>query len=406
VDASIFPALETREPDLVLEEETGNVVTPCPSLDDGSCHTDDGLQSFSHTPPATIRGRRRWPFSLDSQAHPGTHSPVLMDVLIWIYPFLTCSDRNRIACVGHTYKRGPSFGPLWFTRPWSPNRRRRWGFGVPAKNRTVVNDTPSPYLSLHFSWVFLTPDERYNMAIAAKPWFLYHRLRVKAVSAPIAQLLKKRPPPGKITTLSMDRAVLYACALLRFQFYYGDFVRWLGGEYTNRHRNWDETFDTIQQLETRKPSTGDPPSDLVRGKRIFTQGVPLQGHYVCPSAEIPVRDAYNNHPAIKKNYAAVEAKFAKEEQKSFHIHLPRFLVYFIPGLLLNPLQWEWDKGKGRICVDCTNGANGPDNPGSANTHIPKPSPANPDECPPVFYATALMRFFCYDMAASYNVPDS
>jgi hypothetical protein len=54
-----------------------------------------------------------------------------------------------------------------------------------------------------------------------------------------------------------------------------------------------------------------------------------------------------------------------------------------------------DKGKGRICVNCTNGVNGPDNDGSANTHIPKSSPDNPDECPPVYYATALMRFFTF-----------
>jgi hypothetical protein len=191
----------------------------------------------------------------------------------------------------------------------------------------------------------------------------------------------------------MDRAVLYACALLRFHFYYGDFVRWMGGEYTNRNRDWDETFDNIQSLSTRKPAKDDPPADLERGKRIFTQGVPLKGHFTSPSAEIPIRDKYNNHPAVKKNFEAVEAKFAKEEQKSFHIHFPRFVAYFIIGLLLNPLQWEWDKGKGRICVDCTNGANGPDNPGSANTHIPKPSPDNIEECPPVYYATALMRFF-------------
>jgi hypothetical protein len=36
----------------------------------------------------------------------------------------------------------------------------------------------------------------------------------------------------------------------------------------------------------------------------------------------------------------VEEKFAKEEEKSFHVHMPRFLVYFIVGILLNPLQWE------------------------------------------------------------------
>jgi hypothetical protein len=72
---------------------------------------------------------------------------------------------------------------------------------------------------------------------------------------------------------------------------------------------------------------------------------------------------------VKKNCEAVEEKFAKEEQKSYHINFPRFLLYFIFGLLLNPLQREWDKGKGRICVDCKNGADGPYNMGLANTHM-------------------------------------
>ena len=48
-------------------------------------------------------------------------------------------------------------------------------------------------------------------------------------------------------------------------------------------------------------------------------------------------------------------------------------------------------GKGRICVDCTNAQQGDDAPGSVNTWIPKPSPDNPDECPPVYLATAFQR---------------
>jgi hypothetical protein len=88
---------------------------------------------------------------------------------------------------------------------------------------------------------------------------------------------------------------------------------------------------------------------------------------------------YDNHPAINANHANVEAKFVKEEAKSFHIHLPCFLIYFLPGLILAPLQWAIRKGKGRICVDCTNG---PKPEGSANTSIPKPSAGNADECPP------------------------
>jgi hypothetical protein len=98
--------------------------------------------------------------------------------------------------------------------------------------------------------------------------------------------------------------------------------------------------------------------------------VPLHGHFTCPTTEIiPIRDAFDNHPAVQKNHAAVEKKFAKEEEKLFHIHLPRFLVHFIPGLLIKPLQWEFDKRKGHICVDCTNGAIGPENPGYANTEM-------------------------------------
>jgi hypothetical protein len=42
----------------------------------------------------------------------------------------------------------------------------------------------------------------------------------------------------------------------------------------------------------------------------------------------------------KNKEAAVKKKFAKEEAKSFHIHLPHFLCYFLVGLMLNPIQWE------------------------------------------------------------------
>jgi hypothetical protein len=88
----------------------------------------------------------------------------------------------------------------------------------------------------------------------------------------------------------------------------------------------------------------------------------------------------------------VAAKFAAEEEKSFHIILPRFFVAFLVDLFLNPLQWAVRKGKGRICVDCTNG---PDPIGSPNSQIPKPSITNADACPPVYYGTAWQRFLSH-----------
>ena len=93
--------------------------------------------------------------------------------------------------------------------------------------------------------------------------------------------------------LPMDRDMLYASVLLLFHFYYGNFVRgWLvgGWEYippTTIHRDWDKTFTAIQQQRERLPSTGYPPSDFPRGKRIFTQGVPSQGRFVFLKSHLP-----------------------------------------------------------------------------------------------------------------------
>jgi hypothetical protein len=162
----------------------------------------------------------------------------------------------------------------------------------------------------------------------------------------------------------------------------------LSGEYTNRHRQWSRDFQSITSTEARPLAADYPTPDYPRAFQINTQGVPLLGTFTTPASEIPARDQYNNHPAVTSNRDSVEAKFVKEEAKSFHIHLPRFFIYLIPGLVLAPLQWATRKGKGRICVDCTNG---PDLAGSANTHIPKPNVANPDACPPVFYQHSFAR---------------
>jgi hypothetical protein len=143
-----------------------------------------------------------------------------------------------------------------------------------------------------------------------------------------------------------------------------------------------------QRISKPCPTPNYPIPDHPRAFRICTEGVPLEGHFTTPALEIPARETYDNHPAVNDNHASVEAKFVKDEAKSFHIHLPRFFIYFLPGLILAPFQWSIRKGKGRICVDCTNG---PGLEGSANTSIPKPSADNADECPTVFYQHSFAR---------------
>ncbi|CAJ1968746.1 unnamed protein product [Cylindrotheca closterium] len=126
--------------------------------------------------------------------------------------------------------------------------------------------------------------------------------------------------------------------------------------------------------------------------RIQTEGVPLRGQYTMPMEATLLQNKYDNHPAVGANLDAVENKFAKEEWNSYHIHYLRFVYEFLPGLVINPIQWVFDKGKGRICIDCSNG---PNLFGSINLYIPSPKDAIPgeeDECPAVYYQYAFDRF--------------
>jgi hypothetical protein len=216
--------------------------------------------------------------------------------------------------------------------------------------------------------------------------------RVHAATTSVAGLRATRLSPGKPKLIDQERTRLFGSALLRFDFLHGDMVRWLSGEYTNRHRNWNSTFQQLQAPARLGHPRNLPPVDFPRAQRIATQGVPLTGHFVSHPSEIAARVSYDNHQMINENSKDVEAKFAAEEEKSFHIILPKFFVFFILGIFLSPLQWAIRKGKGRICADCTNGcAHGPNSVGSPNTFIPKPSTENADECPPVFYGKAFMR---------------
>lgn len=64
------------------------------------------------------------------------------------------------------------------------------------------------------------------------------------------------------------------------------------------------------------------------------------------------RLCYINHPPVAGATAdAMQQKFAKEEANSVHITYPKFTAVFIPGLILSPISWIVQKGKGRLIVD-------------------------------------------------------
>jgi hypothetical protein len=139
-------------------------------------------------------------------------------------------------------------------------------------------------LAVHFAWTFLAPADRIIICITYPVLVEYVCLRQSAVTDSVARLRHLRPPPGKPTNLDPLQARLYGAALLRFNFVYGDFIRWLSGEYTNRKRDWESIFNTIHNRPARVAPDHLPPPDLDRGFRINTEGVPLVGNYTSPAA--------------------------------------------------------------------------------------------------------------------------
>jgi hypothetical protein len=54
------------------------------------------------------------------------------------------------------------------------------------------------------------------------------------------------------------------CSLLRFDFIYGNLVRWLEGEYTNINVNYDKMFNNLDNLRTVQMHPGSPKVDLTK----------------------------------------------------------------------------------------------------------------------------------------------
>ena len=95
---------------------------------------------------------------------------------------------------------------------------------------------------MHNAWSFLEPANRKAMCITHPAMMSYASLRLDAfLPAPEIrhELQRKRNHPDCEPQLDTRRARFMGAALLSFDFDYGDLVRWLGGEYTNQHRDWD-----------------------------------------------------------------------------------------------------------------------------------------------------------------------
>ena len=179
----------------------------------------------------------------------------------------------------------------------------------------------------------------------------YARLRLDAHThrAVIIEALQApRLHPDIEPKLCPWRSRFMGAALLSFNFDYGDLIRWLQGEYTNAHRNWDDLSEDIEQVKLHAQRPGYPTIEHELALEACTQGVPLEGHFACTLDDVSARLRYDNHKPLEAAQADARIKLGKEEANSYHIAFPRFLAMFIFGLFICPISWIVQKGKGRL----------------------------------------------------------
>jgi hypothetical protein len=223
--------------------------------------------------------------------------------------------------------------------------------------------------------------------------YTYAKRRVRALqhySAIRKSLCSPRPPIDQIHLLCHRRAEFLACAILLFNFRYGDIIRWMGHTYMCTHRDFVKLYAANEEVRDLAPNPGEPTPDFERAFRVQAEGVPLEGHFVGSFPDTVRRMAYNNHAPLHAALPEVRAKLGKEEAKSYHIAFPRSTAFFIDGLFIAFMSWVIQKGKGRIIVDPSTPIH-PTDRGALNKHIPKPGlPGSLDRNPRITYANAFV----------------
>lgn len=286
------------------------------------------------------------------------------------------------------YPLAPYVDPLLY------RYRGRKGFGGRSTERSSSYTSPSPFFLIHLAWDYLDCADRGRVLQTTAALRDYGRLRrdasLKRNEVRNFMLARRRPPAAE-PALCPFRTWISGAALLNFDLDYGDLIRWLGGEYTNQHRDWAELATAMAAARQFQQRPGYPTIEFDRALEGCMTGVPLKGHYECSYSDTAARIEYDNHPPLQSSLPAVREKFAKEEAKTFHMTLPRFLAYFLLGLMISPITWVVRKGKGRIAIDATSRLH-PADGGAVNDQIPPPGTEGRErENPAVYYGQALRR---------------
>ena len=195
-------------------------------------------------------------------------------------------------------------------------------------------------------------------------------------------------------SIDIPRARHLGCLLLLCDFEIPNLIRVLRGHYTGDFLSFRDIDASLKVLSTIKPAPDEPPHDYTLLHSLFHEQVPFHASFRCRREDVLGRNLYNNHRASDPHLADILKKTAVDVQKSYAIALPRWILYFLPGLFLAALGYAIrelkGKIKGRQVNDPSAHVTGPSDTGALNDHIHK---SDPIAMPKVHYQSALQRLW-------------
>jgi hypothetical protein len=152
-------------------------------------------------------------------------------------------------------------------------------------------------------------------------------------------------------------------------------------------------FDNLDDLWTTERPPGYPKVNLDQTRETLKDGAPTKGTFTSNFGHARQCSQYNNHKGMHDHIDIMTDKFAKEEEKSYHLCFPRSFLYFVPGIMIALLSLIMQKQKLWIIVDTANAIFDGDT-GNANAQMPKPG-VDHQRKQAVYYGKSLLCHWVY-----------
>ena len=131
------------------------------------------------------------------------------------------------------------------------------------------------------------------------------------------------------TMISRSKSYAFLACLLHFDLDTSMLMRYLGNNYTGAYRNTHKVIKTLRHYKIN--------TNLIdQYMRVITIGCP--NHVVAETSRANALHywRHGNHSSINQKIDQVMSTINKEERNNYVIHLPHWLLRFVPHIFLTP----------------------------------------------------------------------